>query len=79
MHDIMMNKNIPAGLFIFHSSYPLTFRSTLESLDALVEELSSVLSAQAQDDAITKFGIASRVWYTVHATVHHFVVTLRQR
>jgi len=64
INDIVMNKNVPAGLFIFHSSYPSTFRTTLGSLDPHVEELSSVLSAQAQDDAIAKFGIAGRVWYT---------------
>ena len=64
INDIVMNKNFPPGLFIFPSSYPSTFRSTLDSLDTHVEELSSVLSAQAQDDAIAKFGIAGRVWYT---------------
>ena len=60
----LMTKNFPAGLVICHSSYPSTFRSTLDPLDAHVGELSSVLSPQAQDDAIAKFGIAGRVWYT---------------
>ena len=59
----IMNKNFPAGLSISHSSYPSSFRSTLDPLDAHVEELSSVLSAEAQDKAIAKFGIAGRVWY----------------
>jgi len=60
--NIVMNKNFPAGLSIFHSSYPSTFQSTLDPSDPHVEELSGVLSAEAQDKAIAKFGIAGRVW-----------------
>jgi hypothetical protein len=64
---VVMNKNFPAGLSIFHSSYPSAFRSTLDPSDRHVEVLSSVLSAEAQDRAIAKFGIAGRVWGLVHA------------
>ena len=59
-----MNSNFPNGLSIFHSSYPSTFRPTLGTLDTHVEEPSSLLSAEAQDKAIAKYGIAGRVWYT---------------
>jgi hypothetical protein len=59
-----MNSNFPNGLSIFHSSYPSSFRPTLGPLDAHTEEPSSVLSAEAQDKAIAKYGIAGRVWYT---------------
>jgi len=60
---LMMNSNFPDGLSIFHSSYPSTFRFTLSSLDAHVEGPFDFLSAEAQDEAIAKYGVASRVWY----------------
>lgn len=56
-----MNSNFPNGLSISHSSYPSTFRHTLDSLD---DEPNNVLDAEAQDKAIAKYGIAGRVWYT---------------
>ena len=59
-----MNSNFPNGLSIFHSSYPSSFRPTLGPLDAHVEEPSSLLSAEAQDRVIAKYGIAGRIWYT---------------
>jgi hypothetical protein len=59
---LMMNSNFPDGLSIFHSSYPSTFRPTLGSLDTNVEG-PDFLSAEAQDEAIVKYGIAGRVWY----------------
>jgi len=59
---LMMNSNFPNGLSIFHSSYPSTFRSTPGSLDTHVEG-PNFLSAEAQDEAIAKYGIAGRVWY----------------
>jgi len=58
---IGMNSNFPNDLSIFHSSYPSTCRPTLGSLD---EETNNFLSAEAQDEAIAKYGIAGRVWYT---------------
>lgn len=72
-----MNKNFPASLPIFHSSYLSTFRSTLDPSDPHVEELSSVLSAETQVKAIAKFGIAGRVWYT--PTLRRFAAALRRR
>ena len=56
-----MNSNFLNGLSISHSSYPSTFRPTPGSLD---DEPNSVLGAEAQDNAIAKYGIAGRVWYT---------------
>jgi hypothetical protein len=56
--SLMMNSNFPNGLSIFHSSYS----STLASLDPHVEG-PNFLSAEAQDEAIAKYGIAGRVWY----------------
>jgi hypothetical protein len=64
----MMNSNFPNGLSIFHSSYPSTFRSTLGSLDTHVVG-PNFLSAEAQDEAIAKYGIAGRVWYKLLSTV----------
>lgn len=63
-----MNSNFPNGLSIVHSSYPSTLRSTLVSLDAH-DEGPNFLSAEAQDEAIAKYGIAGRVWYKLLSTV----------
>jgi hypothetical protein len=65
---LIMSSNFPNGLFIFHSSYPSTFRSTLGPLDKHVER-PNFLSAEAQDEAIAKYGIAGRVWYKLLSTV----------
>ncbi|KAI9509809.1 putative methyltransferase-domain-containing protein [Russula earlei] len=54
-----MNPNFPPGLSIFHSSCPPTFRF---ALDADVKDPGGFLSAEAQDSAIAKFGIAGRIW-----------------
>jgi hypothetical protein len=64
-----MNSNFPNGLSISHSSFPSTFRSTLGSLDTHVEGPNNFLSAEAQDEAIAKYGIAGRVWYKLLSTV----------
>jgi hypothetical protein len=50
----MMSANFPAGLSIFHSD---------SSSHTQAEALTDVLSAEAQDTAIAKYGIAGRVWY----------------
>ena len=58
----MMYTNFPAGLSIFHSNPSASpFGSCPQA-----EELTNVLSAEAQDTAIAKYGIAGRVWY-IHA------------
>lgn len=49
----MMYANFPAGLSIFHSD---------SSSHTQAEELTDVLSADAQDTAIAKYGIAGKVW-----------------
>jgi len=64
----MMNSNFPNGLSIFHSSYPSTFRSALGSLDTH-DEGPNFLSAEVQDEAIAKYGIAGRVWYKLLSSV----------
>ena len=56
----MMYTNFPAGLSIFHSC---------PSSHTQAEELSDVLSAEAQDTAIAEYGIAGRVWY-IHTSPH---------
>ena len=61
-----MHANFPAGLSISHSSYPSTSQFNLGS-DAREEELFGALSAEAQDTAIAKYGIAGRVWYILSA------------
>lgn len=66
----MMNSNFPDGLSISHSSYPSTFQSTFGSLDAHIERL-NFLGAEAQDEAIAKYGIAGRVWYKLLSTVSY--------
>ena len=56
----MMYANFPAGLSIFHSYHPSAFQFDPYTQ---AEELADVLSAEAQDTAISKYGIAGRVWY----------------
>jgi hypothetical protein len=54
-----MFANFPAGLSIFHS-YPSTSQFGPYTQ---AEQLTDILSAEAQDIAIAKYGIAGRVWY----------------
>ncbi|KAF8271167.1 putative methyltransferase-domain-containing protein [Lactarius quietus] len=55
----MMYANFPDGLSIFHS-YP-------SSQFGPYAELTDVLSAEAQNTAIAKYGIAGRVWEAAYA------------
>jgi len=55
----MMYANFPAGLSIFHSNPSASQFGPYTQ----AEELTDVLSAEAQDTAIAKYGIAGRVWY----------------
>jgi hypothetical protein len=57
-----MYANFPAGLSIFHSD---------SSSHTQAEELTDVLSADAQDTAIAKYGIAGKVWYIPPLATFH--------
>ncbi|KAI0300809.1 hypothetical protein BC826DRAFT_621383 [Russula brevipes] len=63
----MNHPNFPVGLSISHSSYPSTHPTALNSLGTDVQGPGSVLSAEAQDRAIAKYGIAGRVWEAAYA------------